>query len=270
MNSLIGKRILICGKGGSGKSTITTMLAKVLENKGYKVVLIDGDASNPYGLLHLVSGSKRIPEPLINYFGGRVHVTCPVDDPSPLTRVEDRYAITQRPIDLKEIPKRYYLREGNIILFQVGKTENINEGCDGPMSKVTRDFIIKGDFVTIIDTEAGIEHFGRGIEDHVDGVIIVVNPSIESLNLVKKINSFCSSLNIENVWAILNLMTTKKLGRTLSETLAKSGINILDVVHYDSEISLNGLLGNAISTSKSLEALSNINDHLFVEVTVKH
>jgi len=270
MNSLIGKRILICGKGGSGKSTITTMLAKVLEHTGHKVVLIDGDASNPYGLLRLVSGLRGTPEPLIDYFGGRVHVTCPVDDPSPLTRVEDRYAVTQKPIDLKEIPEKYYLREGNIILFQVGKTENINEGCDGPMSKVTRDFIIKGDFVTIIDTEAGIEHFGRGIEDHVDGLIIVVNPSIESLNLVRKIKGFCSSLGIENMWVILNLITTRKLGRTLSETLTKSGINILDIVRYDSEISLNGLLGNKISTSKAIEALSNINDHLFVKVPADH
>jgi len=270
MKSLIGKRILICGKGGSGKSTITTMLAKVLGNKGYRVVLIDGDSSNPYGLLRLAFGSKASPDPLIDYFGGRFHVTCPVDDPSPLTRVNDIYALTKRPVDLKEIPQNYYLQGGNIILFQVGKTQNIYEGCDGPMSKVTRDFIIKGDFVTIIDTEAGIEHFGRGIEDHVDGVIVVVNPSIESLNLAEKVHAFCTSLNIANVWAILNLIPTKKLGKTLSESITKSGIHILDVVHFDSDLSLTGLLGNEISTAKALEALSNINNHLMLDVPVQH
>ncbi len=270
MNSLIGKRILLCGKGGSGKSTIATMLAKVLGYKGYKVVLIDGDSSNPYGLLRLVFGSMQSPDPLIDYFGGRFHVTCPVDDPSPLTRLNDVYALSKKPVDLKEIPQNYYLKEGNIILFQVGKTQNIYEGCDGPMSKVTRDFIIKGDFVTIIDTEAGIEHFGRGIEDHVDGVIVVVNPSIESLNLIEKVQAFCTSLKIANVWAILNLIPTKKLGMTLSESITESGINILDVVHFDSELSLAGLLGKEISTEKALKALSRIKNHLMLDVPVRN
>ena len=45
------KRILICGKGGSGKSSITTLIARVLKNKRYKVLALDGDASNPEGLL---------------------------------------------------------------------------------------------------------------------------------------------------------------------------------------------------------------------------
>jgi len=55
MKPLIGKRILICGKGGSGKSSIVTLMAQVLEKKGYPVILIDGDASNPGGLLRLVT-----------------------------------------------------------------------------------------------------------------------------------------------------------------------------------------------------------------------
>jgi CO dehydrogenase nickel-insertion accessory protein CooC1 len=36
------------------------------------------------------------------------------------------------------------------------------------MSKVNRDFVVKGDYVTLIDVEAGIEHFGRGVETNVD------------------------------------------------------------------------------------------------------
>lgn len=49
MKSLLGKRILVCGKGGSGKSSIITLMANELQRRGYEVILLDGDASNPGG-----------------------------------------------------------------------------------------------------------------------------------------------------------------------------------------------------------------------------
>ena len=55
-HSLIGKRILVCGKGGSGKSSIVSLLANVLASKGYKVMVLDGDASNPGGVARLMFG----------------------------------------------------------------------------------------------------------------------------------------------------------------------------------------------------------------------
>lgn len=41
-----GMRILVCGKGGSGKSTTVVLMAEVLRDKGYQVHVLDGDASN--------------------------------------------------------------------------------------------------------------------------------------------------------------------------------------------------------------------------------
>jgi CO dehydrogenase maturation factor len=41
-----GHRVAVCGKGGSGKTTIAGTLARVLARRGRHVVAIDGD-SNP-------------------------------------------------------------------------------------------------------------------------------------------------------------------------------------------------------------------------------
>jgi len=35
---LRGRRILVCGKGGSGKSTLVALLATVLQRKRYEVI----------------------------------------------------------------------------------------------------------------------------------------------------------------------------------------------------------------------------------------
>ncbi len=37
-----------------------------------------------------------------------------------------------------------------------------------------------------MDMEAGIEHFGRGIDNGVDLILIIIDPSYESLQLSKK------------------------------------------------------------------------------------
>jgi CO dehydrogenase maturation factor len=159
MNILKNKRILICGKGGSGKSSFVTLMGRVLPKKGYKLILLDADASNPGGLFHLLTDNDKAPKPLIDFFGGRQKVTCPVDDPSPLTRKNNKVPINEAAIKLSEISKQYSIKKKNLTLFQVGKIKEAYEGCDGPMQKVARDFIVKDNFVMLIDMEAGIEHF---------------------------------------------------------------------------------------------------------------
>jgi CO dehydrogenase maturation factor len=37
---LCGKRILVCGKGGSGKSTLVALIATILQRKAYEVMVL--------------------------------------------------------------------------------------------------------------------------------------------------------------------------------------------------------------------------------------
>ena len=39
-------KITVCGKGGCGKSTVTTLLAKELARMGKKVLVVDSDVSS--------------------------------------------------------------------------------------------------------------------------------------------------------------------------------------------------------------------------------
>ena len=60
-------RIAVCGKGGSGKSTVSALLAKQMA-KTKNVLVLDIDESN-YGL-HSQLGMKE-PKDLMKYFGGK-------------------------------------------------------------------------------------------------------------------------------------------------------------------------------------------------------
>ena len=52
------KRIGILGKGESGKSTITVLLAKAFRNYGYQVCVLDADSTNVG--IHQIDYSRAI------------------------------------------------------------------------------------------------------------------------------------------------------------------------------------------------------------------
>ena len=258
MNTLKNKRILICGKGGSGKSSIVTLLGKELVKQNYKVVLLDADASNPGGLFRLFSNNDKSPKPLIEFFGGRNTVTCPSDDPSTLTRKNDKSPLTESTIKLSEIPKQYSFKKKNLTLFQIGKIQEACEGCDGPMSKVARDFIVKGDYVTLIDIEAGIEHFGRGVEKNVDAILVVVDPTFESFLIAEIVKRMASYMRNKNVWAILNKVDSKDTDLIMQNSLRKREVDYLGSIGFDKEIYKAGLEGKKILKCKAEEEITKI------------
>jgi CO dehydrogenase maturation factor len=266
---LKNKRILICGKGGSGKSSIVSLLGDELIKHKYKVILLDADASNPGGLFRLLTDGNKPPKPLIEFFGGREKVTCPSDDPSTLTRIGNKLPITESAIKLSEVPKKYSVKKKNLTLFQIGKIKEACEGCDGPMSKVARDFIVKDGFVTLIDIEAGIEHFGRGVEKNVDVILIVVDPTFESFVIAEIVTKMSLYLGNKNVFAIINKVDSKETGLIMQNSLRKRGVNYLGSISYDKKIYKAGLEGKRITQCKSQKQIADIVKKLENIMTIK-
>ena len=262
---LYGKRILVCGKGGSGKSTLVALMATVLQRKAYEVMVLDGDASNPEGLVRLLFGLgvEGEPKPLIEFFGGTDTVTCPVDDPSPLTRIDDLTPVPEHRIDMyKEISPEYYLRKGSTTLLQAGKIETYGQGCDGPLEKVVRDFMIEGDAVNLIDMKAGTEHFGRRIPDRMDIILGVLDCTLESVSIAKRVAGFCQEAGIENFWLVLNKIESEEMESMLMDKLADLREKVIGSIPYNQELIKAGLSGNALDECKTLEEVERIVERL--------
>ena len=173
---LAGQRIGLFGRGGSGKSTCAVLLAKALAKAGYAVCVVDADSTNEG--LPLALGADKTPESLLAWFGGTVFsggpVTCPVDDPVPLAGARLR---------ADQLPGKYVAQtpEG-IRMFQAGKIGPLGPGagCDGPMTKIARDFAFETEGmtpVTIVDFKAGAEDASRGVITSLDWIVVVLDPS---------------------------------------------------------------------------------------------
>ena len=262
---LRGKRILVCGKGGSGKSTLVAVMATILQRKAYEVMVLDGDASNPEGLVRLLFGLgvEGEPKPLIEFFGGINAVTCPVDDPSPLTRINDSNPVPENRINFsKEISSEYYLQKGSTTLLQAGKIASYGQGCDGPLEKVVRDFMVEGDAVNLIDMKAGIEHFGRKIPDRMDVILGVLDYTLESVSIAKRMAEFCQEAGIKNFWLILNKIGSEEVESMLMDKLVNLRDQVIGSISYDQELIKAGLSGNALGECKALEEVERIVERL--------
>jgi len=196
-------KILICGKGGSGKSTISALLAKSMAKKGYKVLVIDSDESN-FGL-HRQLGMD-LPDDFMNYFGGkkamieRMRASFQKGEGGAVKIFDKRWTFD-------DIPKEYLTVKTGIKLLAIGKIHEFREGCACPMGALSAEILknleLNDKEVVIVDTDAGIEHFGRGVEEGCDVILVLIDPSFESLMLSKKINELALSIE-KPVYFILN------------------------------------------------------------------
>jgi CO dehydrogenase maturation factor len=254
------KKISICGKGGSGKSTVVALLAHGLRDRGYRVLVVDSDESNP-GLYRVLGFDKR-PKPLLELVGGKNEVFPTFSEES-----EPREnLLAQEEFRVADLPGDYVVERDGIGLVCIGKILQSLEGCACPMGVLSREFLkrlsLQKDEVAIVDMEAGIEHFGRGVETSIDSVLIVTEPSFDSLELAEKINTLAAEVGVERVWTILNKIGSREITSRLTKELEERGISVIGSIGYDPEIFQSGLEGRPVRRDRMETDIGRILDQL--------
>jgi len=253
-------KLSVCGKGGSGKSTVVALLANALQKRGYGVLVVDSDESNP-GLYRLL-GFERRPQPLLELVGGKKKVfqAFSEDSDSPVS------VLTQEEIRPEDLPSRYIVGQDRVRLVCVGKILQSLEGCACPMGALSREFLkrlrLQEHEVALVDMEAGIEHFGRGVETSVDSVLAVTEPSLDSLELAEKIGTLADNVGIKRVWAILNKVPSEEMALRLREELEGRGVPVIGSIGYDQEVLRSGLEGCPIHGSNAEREIEGVVDQL--------
>lgn len=195
-------KILICGKGGSGKSTVAALLAREIARRGTGVLVVDADESN-FGIYKMLGFDQ--PRDFMESLGGKRALG---ERLMRFIRSERREALSIIPEEfrIKDIPPEVMVGDDMIKLVAIGKIHDFGEGCACPMGALAREFLEKlrtdGEHV-IVDTDAGIEHFGRGVEAGCDRIVAVIDPCYESVQLSEKIAEMGKKIG-KDVFFIVN------------------------------------------------------------------
>lgn len=249
-------KISVCGKGGSGKSTVVALLARQAEAQGQKVLVVDSDESNT-GLFRML-GFKQPPPPLMELVGGRKEMMAKMRTPGILAA--DR-------ITVGDIPSPYLLSRNGIQLVSIGKILQSLEGCACPMGVLSREFLAKlsleSNEIAIVDMEAGVEHFGRGVDNSIDTLLLVVGPSMESIAVAEKIQQMAAGMQ-KNLFAVLNRIGSETIASRLKHQLEQKAITVIGVIPDDPVVFEAGLDGRAVETGSAFDAADRIFTHLAI------
>ena len=251
-------KISVCGKGGSGKSTIVALLANEARLRGYRVLVVDSDESNS-GLFQML-GFDYPPVPLMELVGGKNSLKQKMGQPSVLSETQ---------IATAQIPEQYLLQKNGLKLVTIGKILQSLEGCACPMGVLSREFLKKlalaKDEVAVVDMEAGVEHFGRGVETSIDSVLVVVEPPLESVNVGQKIHDLASGIGIKNVWAVLNKVPSEEIANRLKAELQERQIDVVGCIYFDADIFRSSLDGRMPAKGVAVQEIKGVLDRILVK-----
>jgi len=246
--------ISVVGKGGSGKTVITTLLAKCIsKNYDFKMLLIDGDPTYP----HLSNMVSLIPKKSLEKL--RTDVIEKV-----LTNAKSFEEVAEN-IDFEVY--NAITESKDFSLFSIGQPEG--PGCFCPSNTLLRKVIssISKDFdIVLIDCEAGLEQINRMVIETVDILIIVSDISIRSVETAATISKSAKKFTKYKKFGVI-LNRVKGDIDYIIEKLEDLKLPLLAKIPEDDIVTEYELKGKPIieipENSRSLLAINKIIEDLF-------
>lgn len=227
-------KIIATGKGGAGKTTIISILAKLLVNDGHRIMVIDTDPSMnlamslgvPFDMLTTLADNKAILREKLGVGGreddkahGHVHE---IDEGGMDDLISSYTVLTGDKIRVMVMGTIPYGGAG-CICSSVTLVKLIIQALE--KTKPYLDFII-------VDSQAGSEVMGRGLAADYDFNLVVTETTPKSLDVAKHVMKLARDINVKKQMVIVNKVEN---GADLGIVLKKLDVKIDDLfpVSYD-------------------------------------
>ena len=224
-------KIAITGKGGVGKTTLSSTLARIYAAEGRTVLAADVDPDANLGLalgfteeeLASITPISEMAELIAERTGSSS------DGLGKFFRINPK---------VSDIPDRFAIEKNGVKLLVMGTVDTGGAGCVCPehvmLKRVISHLVIGRDDVVILDMEAGLEHLGRGTAESVDRFIVVIEPGARSIQTYHKVKQLAGDLGVKNVSVVAN-----KVRGADDEEFLKSKIpadDLLGFIHYNEDV----------------------------------
>ena len=222
-------KLAITGKGGVGKTTLSSTLARLYADEGRTVLAADVDPDANLGLALGLSQEE-------------VDAIIPISKMRDLAKERTGASDDNRFYKLNpyvaDIPEKFAKTVNGVKLLVMGTVDVGGSGCVCPehvmLKSILSSLTYRKNDVVIMDMEAGLEHLGRGTAMNMDQFVVVIEPGARSVQTYRNVKRLAADLGVKRVRVVAN-----KIRDEQDEAFIRSAIpaeDLLGCIHYNTEI----------------------------------
>ncbi len=217
-------RLAVAGKGGAGKTTISSTLARSAARSGTRVVAIDADANPNLGTAlglppSVTARLGPVPTSLISRRQGGAGLTEDIGD------VLDRYSL---------------VAPDGVRLLAMGAPAHADDGClcsaHAVVASLLEDLGADEDRLVVVDMEASPEHFSRGTVRHADTVCLVAEPYYRSLETIRRMATLVAELPVGRVVVVANKVRSAGDHEAIAEFCDRQAFELVGGIPWSDEV----------------------------------
>ena len=242
------KIIAVCGKGGVGKTSISSIITKLLvqKKKGAKILAIDADPAIGLSTALGVEIGKTVDD-----------IRKEIIETSKEGTKEDKISILTK-LDYEVFDAM--VEKDGFAFLAIGRPES--DGCyckvNGYLKDIIQALALNFDYV-VIDGEAGIEQINRRVMETVTHLLLVSDGSYKGINVIKTIGDVAYNLvKYDKMGVVLNRIRDEKV----KEMVDLDDLELLNYVPEDTNVNYFDVAGKSLLGLPKTESVKAVEEAL--------
>ena len=218
-------KIAVTGKGGVGKTTFASTLARLYAQEGRSVLAADVDPDANLGL------ALGFPEQELEEIVPISKMRKLVEERTEADTFNRMFRLNPK---VDDIPDRFARECNGVKLLVLGTVETAGSGCVCPehvmLKRIISHLVLRSSDVVILDMEAGLEHLARGTTAGMDQFVVVIEPGARSVQTYRNVKRLAMELGVKQVGVVANKVRTKEDEAFIRERIPEE--DLLGMIHW--------------------------------------
>lgn len=213
--------IAVAGKGGTGKTSITSLVVRyLLKNGAGPVLAVDADSNANLSDSLGIKVTGTVGQVLDEFQKAKINIPAGMTKEAYLEIKLNDAIVESKDLDL----------------LTMGRGEGPECYCYPNVMLRKMVDVLSGNYAYVVmDNEAGMEHLSRRTTRNVDDLLLVSNHSVKGVRTVARLRELAGQLGLKvgRQWVLINAVPAGGMEPQVKDEIGRLGLNPVVTVPYD-------------------------------------